>query len=348
MKMTAKNYRAVKKRISPVFSFMVLLIIICFIYIIGKIFNIDNYVSFIKSTLPFSVFANQNEEAVNAFNSDGFSIMNKGIFSEPEKAEDFLPTMANIDEIESFNEVKKYLYTIDDTAYVDENLLDIKSLLNIDVKTDISENPKVLIFHTHSQEDFIDSEVGNPEDTIVGVGSVLADILAKEYGIGVVHDFGQYDVVDGKTERGASYERMEPHVRDILEKYPTIEIMIDLHRDGVRDDLRLVTDINGEKIAKLMFFNGVVCENDGESGKKVDSLPNPYLDENLAFSLKMQLRANELYPGLTRKIYIKPYRYSLHMLPKSLLIEVGANTNTVAEVKNAMKPLAKILAEVIK
>ncbi len=284
-------------------------------------------------------------------NADEDLYTRRNTYITPESLDDelkpgFLPTFSNIDKLKNFADIKRFLYTIDETAYADEELLDIDRLLNVDIKTQLTKDPKILIFHTHSQEEFIDSRKGEQTDTIVGVGNVLADILAKNYGIGVVHDQGQYDVVDDRMERGNSYERMEPSVRAILEQYPSIEIAIDLHRDGVKDDVRLVTEIDGQDTARIMFFNGIISENDGNGGKAVD-LPNPFLTENLAFSLKMHLTANELYPGFTRHLYIKPYRYSLHMLPKSLLVEVGANTNTVQEAKNAMKPLAEILVKAL-
>ena len=79
----------------------------------------------------------------------------------------------------------------------------------------------------------------------------------------------------------------------------------------------------------------------------IDNLPNPYINTNLALSLKMQMQADKLYPKLNRKIYINAYRYSLNMLPKSLLIEVGAQTNTKQEVLNSIDPLAEILASVL-
>lgn len=260
--------------------------------------------------------------------------------------EELIPTIHNIEQLTSFQDVRKYLYSIDETAYPDEKFFDIDKLLNIDVRTEFSNEPKILIFHTHSQETFIDSREDKVEDTIVGIGTVLADILSNEYGVGVIHDLYQYDIVDGKTERGNSYERMEPSVRKILEQFPTIEVVIDLHRDAVPEDRRLVTQINGDDTAQIMFFNGICCENDNGTSRDV-GLSNPFLDENMALSLKAHLMANELYPGFTRKIYIKPYRYSLHMKPKSLLIEAGANTNTVQEVKNAMKPLAEILLKTL-
>lgn len=83
-------------------------------------------------------------------------------------------------------------------------------------------------------------------------------------------------------------------------------------------------------------------------GGRINSLPNEYLGDNLAFSFQLQLMANEYYPGLARRIYLKGYRYNMHLCPKSLLVEVGAQTNTKEEAYNAMEPLADILDKVLK
>ena len=79
----------------------------------------------------------------------------------------------------------------------------------------------------------------------------------------------------------------------------------------------------------------------------IDYLYNPYIQDNLAFSLQMQLASERMYPGFARHIYLRAYRYNLHLLPKSLLIEAGAQTNTVEEMKNAMEVVADTLCEVI-
>lgn len=105
----------------------------------------------------------------------------------------------------------------------------------------------------------------------------------------------------------------------------------------------LKTDINGKATARIMFFNGLSQTPEGP----ISYLPNPYREENLAFSLKMQLKAEEYYPGFTRKIYLKGLRYNEHLRPRSALIEVGAQTNTFEEAKNAMEPLAELLDMVL-
>ena len=266
---------------------------------------------------------------------------------EPEKTA-FLPTFENIHLINTMEEITSYIYNIEPTAYVKYEDLEPKRLLERGIKADLRGNePKVLIFHTHSQEFFIDSDTTDPNQSIVGVGERLANILAEDYSISVVHDIGSYDMKAGKLVRGLSYENMEPAVSKILEKYPSIQVVIDLHRDGVPDNMHLVEEINGRSTAKIMFFNGITKYNDNGVAEALKELENPYVPDNLALSLRLFLTANELYTGLARKNYIKPYRYSLHFRPLSMLVEVGANTNTVEEAMNAMEPLADIIVRTL-
>jgi len=260
----------------------------------------------------------------------------------------FYPTFETVSRIVTMEDKLKYLYTVDPSAYVLSGQLDIAGFLKQNFSTELtSGEPKILIFHTHSTESFSDSREGEADDTVVGLGNLLANILAAQYHIPVVHDVGNYDMAGGKVSRDGSYERMSQGVAGILQKYPSIEITIDLHRDGVSDNVHLVQDINGMPTARMMFFDGITCLNDNGSPKAMPELPNPYIYDNLALSLQLQLAANELYPGLMRHIYIKPYRYSLYFKPKSILVEVGANTNTVQEARNAMWPLAQILTSVL-
>lgn len=248
--------------------------------------------------------------------------------------------------INTNDDLKKYVYTVDETAYFDIDELDVEKLKNLNLTGNLyGESPKVLILHTHSQELYIDSN--GVDEGIIGVGSELANILSNKYGVSVIHDIGEYDFDSGIVVRNGSYENMEVGVKKILDKYPSIDVIIDLHRDGVPDDVKLVTDINGKKVAKVMLFNGVTALNKNGNKIELDYLKNEFLEENLAVSLQMFLYMNEKNNGLMRKIYIKPYRYSLHMRPKSMLIEVGANTNTFEEAKNAVPYIAKAIVEVL-
>ena len=194
-----------------------------------------------------------------------------------------------------------------------------------------TDGPKVQIYHTHSQEEFADSTPGDTATSIVGVGEYLTELLNKR-GIETIHDTGVYDIINGKLDRSNAYEYAGAAVKKILEENPTVEVLIDLHRDGVAEGTRLVTEINGKPTAKIMFFNGL---SRSRTNGNIDYLPNPYIQDNLAFSLQMQINAEENYPGFVRHIYLRAYRYNLHLMPKSLLVEAGAQTNTVEEMMNA-------------
>ena len=130
-----------------------------------------------------------------------------------------------------------------------------------------------------------------------------------------------------------------------MEKHPSIEVIIDLHRDGVNENTHLVTEIDGKQTARVMLFNGISYTNvNGE----IDYLSNPNRTENLATSLQMYLLGEAYYPGFLRNNYINAYRYCLHHRGKSMLVEAGAQTNTLEEVKNAMEPLADMLDKMLK
>jgi stage II sporulation protein P len=202
------------------------------------------------------------------------------------------------------------------------------------------DGPQILIYHTHSQEGYADSTEGDASTSVVAVGEYLAQILTEKYGFRVLHHTGEYDVGD----RDHAYSNAAPALEEILKEYPSIQVVIDLHRDSIGSDTHLVTEINGKSTAKIMFFNGL-CRT-AASGN-LTSLVNPYLEDNLAFSFQMQLAAAEYYPDFTRKIYLKGYRYNMHYCPKSLLVEVGAQNNTLEEAKNAMEPLADVLSKVL-
>ena len=232
-------------------------------------------------------------------------------------------------------------YAIDGTTGLDSSYVGLNQLLYQDMAiTRSSEGPDILIYHTHSLEDFADSVPGDPSTTITGAGARLAEILQDTYGFSVMHHTGGYDV----EARDDAYNKSLPAIEQILAENPTIQVVIDLHRDEMKEGKKLVMDLEGRPTARFMFFNGMSYLRDKG---KIAYLENPYLQDNLAFSFQMQVAANEYYPGLARKIYLKAYRYNLHLCPKSLLIELGAQTNTVEEIMNACDPLAHIISIVL-
>ena len=243
----------------------------------------------------------------------------------------------NLSLFESNEEFVKAFYTVDSVTEAVPELFDVEVLSGMDMTLkQTSDKPQILIYHTHSQEAFKDSTPGDRDTTIVGAGEMLKNVLVEEYGYNVIHHTGEYDV----PSRDYAYSKSLPALEQILLENPSVEVIIDLHRDGVNEATHLVTDINGVSSAKIMFFNGL---SHTKKNGPIGYLPNENLQENLAFSFQMQMAANEYYPGLTRKNYLNGYRYNMHLRGKSLLVELGAQTNTVEEIRNAIIPLSHLL-----
>lgn len=231
----------------------------------------------------------------------------------------------------------KSFYTVDKSTMVGSDRLHAARMAAQDLSVSGEEpGPQILIYHTHSQEAFADSAPGDPATSIVGAGAYLAQLLGEEYGYEVLHHTASFDL----PSRDDAYSVALPEIEKLLEEYPQIQVVIDLHRDAVDEDTRLVTELDGRPTARFMFFNGLSYT---RTTGNISYLYNENLNTNLAFSFQMQKAAMEYYPGLTRKIYLKAYRYNMHLCPRTLLVELGAQNNTFEEAKNACEPLAHIL-----
>ncbi|MDD3219226.1 MAG: stage II sporulation protein P [Lachnospiraceae bacterium] len=250
-----------------------------------------------------------------------------------------------MEELQSFEVLKNQFFTVDANTAVNDSLINLEQFMNVDLTLhQDNQAPQVLIYHTHGSENYIDSVEGDPSTGVIGVGDYLTQILREQYGYQVIHVTQAFDVETGQLDRNHAYNYAGEALEQILAENPSIEIIIDLHRDGVDESRHLVTDINGKPTAQIMFFNGLsYTVNSGN----LDSLPNPYIAENLAFSFRLELQADQYYPEFVRTTYLKGYRYNLHFRPKSLLLECGAQTNTFQEAKNAMEPFADILHKVL-
>lgn len=249
------------------------------------------------------------------------------------------------EQLTDFNYLLNNFFVVDPTTTALESQINVDTLLEKDMKLEKNpEQPQILIYHTHSQEGFADSVEGDTSTTVIGVGDYLVQLLQERYGYQVLHITDTFDIVDGQLDRSAAYNYAEPVISQALQEHPTIEVVIDLHRDGVDESKHLVTEVNGKPTAQVMFFNGLSRTN--QNGE-ISYLPNPYIEDNLAFSFQLEYLAKQYYPEYTRCIYLKGYRYNLHLKPRSLLLEVGAQTNTVEEAKNAMEPFADLLYKVL-
>lgn len=269
------------------------------------------------------------------------SVSNDQEGGQQNQSDDKKKVKINRKKLEDFDYLRQTFYQIDNMTTIGKDQLCVEKLLNPDMTVDTSvDGPQILIYHTHSQEGYKDSKPGDLSESVVGLGDTLTKLL-EDQGFSVLHDKGTYDLPD----RDHAYSTAAPEIERIIKENPSIQVVIDLHRDGVGESTRLVTEQNGKKMAQIMFFNGLSRTT---SIGDIAYLKNPYIEDNLAFSFQMQLAAAEYYPGLTRRIYLKGYRYNMHFCPKSLLVEVGAQTNTLKEAQNSMEPLADLLGKVLK
>ena len=290
----------------------------------------------------YAILAKKQAEEENSVDENG-QLIGKDKSEETRQAS--VPTMdLSMERLNDFEYLVSNFYTVDSVTYINPSELNASELLGKDLRIDLSTGgSKILIYHTHSQETFVDSD-NDPSTSIVGIGRYLTEILNNKYKIPTMHHEGVYDLINGKLDRSEAYEFAKPEVEQILAENPSIEVVVDLHRDGVADTTHLVTEINGKPTAQIMFFNGL--SRTRVNGDLV-GMANPYLQDNLAFSLQMKIAAETKYPGFARRNYLRGYKYNMDLMPRMLLIEAGAQTNTVEEMQNAMEVLADLLNSVL-
>lgn len=290
--------------------------------------GVDNFSSLYSDAVP-DYFTESDDESVEKKKKDAGTMETTGEGAS-----------YTIKELSDYDFLLNHFYIVDGTTTMTREDLNGKKLvtedLSVNLEGDIEKEPLVLIYHTHGSETY--KEEKGKSGSVLDVGKALKKELAS-YGITSVHDTSIYDQVNGELDRNAAYDYAGDSVEAMLKKNPSIQVVLDLHRDSVEDSIHLVTEVDGKDTAQIMFFNGVSRLKSGE----LTYLKNPNKSANLAFSLQMQLLAAKYYPDFTRKIYIKGYRYNLHLAKRAMLIEVGAQNNTVSEAKNAMKPLAEML-----
>ena len=213
------------------------------------------------------------------------------------------------------------------------------------LKPEVSVNMKnILIYHTHASESYTSSEkfkytaTGNFRTTdinynVVRVGTELTKYM-QHYGYNVVHDMTIYD-----KSYSESYDRSLSGVAKLLKENEDTDILFDVHRDAIADSSYAPTvKIGDEEVAQLMF---VIGSNGG--GSKHDDW-----NQNLKLAIKIQEKANELYPGLFKPIILRDSRYNQQLATGASIIEVGATGNTMEQCLASMKYLSKVLSEVLK
>ena len=221
----------------------------------------------------------------------------------------------------------------------------LKEPLNINLDRD---GPKILILHTHTTEGFI-KNLGdinnknvpnwstNPQENVVRIGHELAEQLKKTYGYDVVHNGTVHD----RPDYNKSYDNSYLTIQKYLKSYPSIQVVLDIHRDGLSKEqpkLRVVKNIDGKNAAQIMFVIGT----DGYGRS------HPNWKENFKLALKLQDTLNSYQPGLARHVYISKNRYNQHFTNGSLIIEIGGDGNLLSECLESVKYLSKAISEVIK
>lgn len=220
-------------------------------------------------------------------------------------------------------------------------------LTNEMLQPDISiENKNIVLFHTHSCESYTSSEAhqytptGNFRTTdlnftVTRVGTEL-DTQLKQFNYNVIHDTSYHDY----PAYNGSYTRSLATVENILKTTPS-DIVFDVHRDaiGSRSDYAPTVKIGDNDVAAQIMF--VVGTNNG-------GLWHPNWNQNLKFAIKVQEKAEEMYPGLFKPMTLTKSRYNQHVSKYASIIEVGATGNTLEQCLTSMKYLAKVIDEVLK
>ena len=202
--------------------------------------------------------------------------------------------------------------------------------------------PEILIVHTHTSESYNetgqdwytaqDTRSADNSKNMVRMGEILERELTRR-GYSVLHCQKRHD-----EDFNSSYTMSNRTVREYLEKYPSISVVIDLHRDSLIDEqgtkYRPTVEIEGEQTAQIMLLMGV--------GN--DTYPHPNWPENLSLALRIQQQGENLYPGLMRPVLVRPSRYNQYLSTGAILVELGACGNTPEEAERAAVRFGEICA----
>ena len=282
------------------------------------------------------------------------------LFGDQDEAVDFLeevlpvttpdPNRVRYDAVETDASGSKNLGTLSVKDTSDSGLdLNVEKTKEIDLGIESLDEPVVLIYHTHSCESYMKNFTGfyyadeafRSEDSnknIAVVGEAMKNAL-EEMGIKTIHDTTLHD----SPAFNGAYDRSAETVQSYLEKYPSIKITIDVHRDAMTTDTGLsykpTTSIDGKKAAQMMIIAG--SDPTGEL-----DFDNWY--PNLLFALKLQEQGETDYNGLMRPLMFCQRSYNMWLTDSSFLVEVGTQMNTFSEVEYSGTLMGKILGEVIK
>lgn len=241
-------------------------------------------------------------------------------------------------------EPAKLTFTTSDAEYVQilnwsGASIDAASLICEPLHFDLSDEPLILILHTHATEAYSGTDGHRTTDTaenVVRIGQEIAQRLQKN-GIGVIHDTTLID----RSGYYDSYVRAAEIIEAYLQEYPSIQMVIDVHRDSVTDasgtQIPLTAQIDGEPAAQLMLVMGTDAA----------GLYHPHWRKNLSFALKLQSLCEQSADGIFRDLNLRSERYNQHLTPHSILIEVGAAGNSMQEALRSAQFFGDMLTKLL-
>lgn len=219
---------------------------------------------------------------------------------------------------------------------------------NPDIRIKNTGDPQVLIVHTHTSESYMSEDRDffyesyyprSLEDSknVTQVGKVISETLIKN-GINCIHNMTYHD----NPSYSGSYSRAAKTIQKCLEEYPSIQVVLDIHRDslGTKETgkIKPVFNFQNKKSSQIMIISG--CDPDG-------SLGFPNWQKNLILALKLQNYCENMFPGITRPLNFSKVKYNENLTPGSLLIEIGSEVNTLQESVNTGVLLGEALSELL-
>ena len=298
-----------------------------------------------ESSSPAPEKTESKEETVSAVSSQAASSETKSETSVPTAAKGTVKGKIINNYISPYKAGLSY-----NNVYVKNSAdvsIDIKELLSapLKFKMEKTDKPQVLIMHTHTTETYMTENTDYYTDAfsprsrdnavnMVSVGNIVADKL-NNAGITALHDTTEHDY----PKYTGSYSRAAKTINGYLKKYPSIKIVLDLHRDAAasgNDKIKLTTEIGGKRAAQVMLVMG------SQSG---DQTHFPNWKENLKLALRLQQTIENKYPTLARPLSLTPNGYNECLTNGSMLIEFGTDANTVEEAHYSAELVGNALAD---
>lgn len=226
--------------------------------------------------------------------------------------------------------------------------VDLTALAQAEITVDLTEEgPQILIVHTHGSEAYTmdgtdiyqESDASRTTDehyNVVRIGDEMQTVF-EEMGLTVVHDRTLYDY----PQYSGAYTRSCEGVEAWLKEYPSIQIVLDVHRDALIGEdgtvYKAVTEVDGEKTAQVMMIVGT-----DDLGQK-----HPNWKNNLALAVRIQQNLDAQWPTAARPITLRSSRFNQQLTQGSLLVEVGSHGNTLQEAIRGARLFAKAAGEVL-